>query len=207
MKNNNFKNKIIIVCGGTGKRMGKITKMTPKPLIKVGSKPIIEHKIKYYFSQGAKNFIYCLGYKSHLLKNFLIKKTPKAIFHNAGVNAGILKRIFAVRKYIKDNTIISYGDTLAKINFRDLLKNHQKSKCLLTIVVAPIQNPFGLVNWDINHKATVFDEKPILNHFIGYAVISPNFFNKVKDQTIKLSDGKGFVKSIKDLIKKTGKYI
>ena len=48
----------------------------------------------------------------------------------------------------------------------------------------------------------MFDEKPILNHFIGYAVISPNFFNKVKDQTIKLSDGKGFVKSIKDLIKK-----
>ena len=45
MKNNNFKNKIIIVCGGKGKRMGKITKMTPKPLIKVGSKPIIVHKI------------------------------------------------------------------------------------------------------------------------------------------------------------------
>ena len=58
----------------------------------------------------------------------------------------------------------------------DLLKNHQKSKCLLTIVER--FKPFGLGHWDINHKATVFDEKPILNHFIGYAVISPNFLIK-----------------------------
>ena len=49
---------MIILCGGRGKRMGKITDNIPKPLLKVGKDPIIEHKIRYYKSQGFKNFIF-----------------------------------------------------------------------------------------------------------------------------------------------------
>ena len=72
----------------------------------------------------------------------------------------------------------------------------------MTIVVAPIQNPFGLVKWNIRNKVVSFDEKPILNHYIGYAVISPNFFDKIQKQTIDLKDGKGIIEAIKKLIRK-----
>jgi glucose-1-phosphate cytidylyltransferase len=202
MKIKKIKNKMIIVCGGRGKRMGKITNSMPKPLIKVGKNPIIEHKIKYYNKQGIDKIIFCLGYKAKQLKNFLIKKTSNSTYSNGGLSAGILKRIFLVKKYITDDTFISYGDTLAKINFKDLIHNHKKSRCPLTIVVAPIQNPFGLVKWNSKNKATIFDEKPILNHFIGYAVINPNFFNKVGQKIINLKDGNGIIESIKHLIKK-----
>ena len=75
MKIKKIKNKMIIVCGGRGKRMGKITNSMPKPLIKVGKNPIIEHKIKYYNKEGIDKIIFCLGYKAKQLKNFLIKKT------------------------------------------------------------------------------------------------------------------------------------
>ncbi|MEC6987089.1 MAG: sugar phosphate nucleotidyltransferase [Pseudomonadota bacterium] len=197
-----LKNKMIIVCGGRGKRMGKITTSIPKPLIKIGNVPIIEHKLRYYKSQGLSNFIFCLGYKSDQLMNFLKKKNFKSIFNIAGVNAGILKRIFLVKDYIKDSTIISYGDTLAKINFKNLINSHKKSNCALTIVVAPIQNPFGLVSWDAKGKATNFNEKPILNHFIGYAVVNPNFFKKINNKFVNLKNGRGIVQAIKILIKK-----
>ena len=202
MNNKNLDNKIIIVCGGKGKRMGKITQTVPKPLIKIGDKTIIEHKIKYYNSQGIKKFIFCTGYKSNLIKKFLRKKIPNAIFSNAGLNAGILKRIFFAKDYVKSNTIISYGDTLAKINFRDLIKKHKKSKCSLTIVVASIKNPFGLVDWNSNNKVVSFQEKPLLNHYIGYAVVSPKFFNKINSRIVNLKDGEGIIKCIKYLIKK-----
>ena len=66
-----MKNYMIILCGGRGKRMGKITNNIPKPLIKIRNKPIIDHKIRYYKSQGLNNFIFCLGYKSKKLKSFL----------------------------------------------------------------------------------------------------------------------------------------
>ena len=202
MKSIKSKYKVIILCGGRGKRMGRLTNSIPKPLIKVGKKPIIEHKLKFYKSQGLNNFIFCLGYKSKQLKSYLQKNNSNCTFSNAGINAGILKRIFKVKKFINDHTIISYGDTLAKINFKHLIINHQKSRCAMTIVVAPIQNPFGLVKWNSINKATYFEEKPILNHYIGYAVISPNFFDKLETQTINLKDGKGIVKIIKNLILK-----
>ncbi len=201
MNSKKLKNKMIILCGGRGKRMGKITETIPKPLIKVRNKPIIEHKIRYYKTQGVKNFIFCLGYKSRQLKKFLLRKTVNSIYHDAGLNAGILKRIFLVKENITDNTIISYGDTLAKINFKDLIKKHVSSRCLMTIVAAPIQNPFGLINWDRKGKAVSFKEKPTLNHFIGYSVISPNFFNRVNKSIINLKDGKGIIQAIKYLIK------
>ena len=76
---------MIIVCGGRGKRMGKITNSIPKPMIKIGKKPIIEHKIRYYQTQGINNFIFCLGYKSKILKKFLIKKTTNSIFNDSGL--------------------------------------------------------------------------------------------------------------------------
>jgi len=196
------KNPMIILCGGKGKRMGEITKKIPKPLLKVGKKTIIEHKIKYYQSKGVSKFIFCLGYKSLLLKNFLSKKIKNAIFDDAGISAGILKRIFFVRRYIKVDTFVSYGDTLAKIDFKDLLREHRKSKCALTIVVAPIQSPFGIVDWDSKHRVKTFEEKPTFNHFVGYSVISPNFFKKISNKIINLNDGKGVVEAIKHLIKK-----
>ena len=158
-------NPMIILCGGKGKRMGEITKRIPKPLLKVGKKTLIEHKIKYYQSKGVFKFIFCLGYKSAVLKNFLSKRIKNAAYDNAGLSAGILKSA-------------------------------------LTIVVAPIQNPFGIVDWDLKNRAKTFEEKPTFNHFIGYSVISPNFFKKISRKTVNLSDGKGVVEAIKYLIKK-----
>ena len=194
--------KIIILCGGRGRRMGHITKNIPKPMVKVGKMPILEHKINYYKSKGFNNFIFCTGYKSKIIKNFLKKKNINSPISDGGIKAGILKRIFLAQSKIKNASIISYGDTLAKINFKDLIKKHIKSKCPITIVVAPIQNPFGLVDWNDKGKVTKFEEKPILNHFIGYAVINPNFFNSISSKTINLKDGKGVVKAIHTLMKK-----
>ena len=202
MRPKSSKSKIIILCGGRGKRLGNITNKIPKPLVKVGNLPIIEHKLNFYKKQGLEDFVFCVGYKSNKLIKFLKKKCKKPIFSDGGINAGILKRIYLARKVIDTSTIISYGDTLAKINFRDLLKQHKKSKAILSIVVSPIRHPFGLVNWNWKGKATKFEEKPILSHFIGYAVIEPNIFDYLNKNIISLDDGKGIVKAIQKLILK-----
>ena len=199
---NSSKTKIIILCGGRGKRLGDITKQIPKPLIRVGKISIIEHKLNYYQKQGLEDFVFCIGHKGNILKKFIKKKCKKPTFSDGGINSGILKRIYLARKTINTSAIISYGDTLAKINFRDLLKQHKKSQAILSIVVAPIRNPFGLVNWNWKRKVTQFEEKPILNHFIGYAVIEPNIFNYLNKNIINLEDGKGMVKAIQKLTSK-----
>ena len=207
MKKKFTEKKILILCGGRGKRLGNITKKIPKPLVKVGKKTIIEQKIKYYSQQGFKNYIFCIGYKGKILKKFIIKKCKKPIFSDGGIKSGILKRIYLAKKFINEPTIISYGDTLAKINFNDLLKKHKKSKAALTIVVAPIKNPFGIVNWNPKGKLIEFKEKPVLNHFIGYAVFDPKIFKYLNKKTINMSDGQGIVKAIQQLILRKLVYV
>tara|TARA_B100000963_G_scaffold359703_1_gene387832 strand:+ start:4590 stop:5309 length:720 start_codon:yes stop_codon:yes gene_type:complete len=193
---------MIILCGGKGRRMGRLTQKIPKPLIKVGKKSILEHKIDYYKSQKIQNFIFCLGYKYRLIEKFLQKKKVKSEIVNSGINAGILKRIYSTKKFLKNNVLISYGDTLAQINFNSLVRSHENSKRLMTLVAAPIQNPFGLLSWNKKKLVTDFNEKPILNHFIGYAVLNPNIFKILSKNIINMPDGKGMIEAIKFLIKK-----
>ena len=61
-------NKVLIMCGGRGKRLGKLTENLPKPLIKIGDKTILELKLRNYIQQGFNNFILCVGYKGDLIK-------------------------------------------------------------------------------------------------------------------------------------------
>ena len=63
----------IILAGGKGTRLAELTKVKPKPLIKIGEKPIIWHIMKIYSFYGINKFIICLGYKGHLIKKELMK--------------------------------------------------------------------------------------------------------------------------------------
>ncbi len=193
--------KIIILCGGRGSRLGKLTEDLPKPLVKIGMHSILENKLNYYKQQGLNNFIFCTGYKGEKIKKKVIELGINGEFSNIGENPGILERIYKVKNSFNGPSIISYGDTYAEIDLNDLLIKHNKSKTLLTLVVAPIENPFGLLDVDKNNRVIKFREKPILNHYIGYAVIQPEMFDKIPQSIINLPDGLGIVKTINFLSK------
>ena len=65
--------KVVILAGGYGTRLAEETKIKPKPLVRIGDKPIIWHIMKIYSYFGINDFIICLGYKGHLLKKSLTK--------------------------------------------------------------------------------------------------------------------------------------
>lgn len=194
--------KIIILCGGRGKRLGDITKQIPKPLVKLDNKPIIEHKIEYYKSKNFSDYIFCVGYKADILISHLKGLGINGKFSDAGENTGMLKRIYCTRESFSNQIIISYGDTYAEIDFEDLLNKHVASKSKLTLVAASIENPFGIIEWNEINKVTVFKEKPILNHYIGYAVMNSDLFNYIPKELIDLPNGKGIVKTIHYLTNK-----
>ena len=79
--------KVVILAGGYGTRLAEETKIKPKPLVRIGDKPIIWHIMKIYSYFGINDFIICLGYKGHLLKNELnkIKGNWKIVYVNTGL--------------------------------------------------------------------------------------------------------------------------
>ena len=65
--------KVVIFCGGMGVRMGEATQRMPKPMIKVGSQPILWHIMKWYASWGHTDFILCLGHRAEVIKEYFLE--------------------------------------------------------------------------------------------------------------------------------------
>jgi len=195
------KMKILFMCGGRGKRLGTVTKTLPKPLVKIDDRTILDLKIEQYQNQGFRNFIFCIGYKGKLIRDSIEKKSGiHAEFSDAGEEAGILARIFYAKQIISDPVLMTYGDTFTDIELNKLFYAHQKSNNEVTIVTAPIQNPFGLMEFDHENKVTLFKEKPILNYYIGYAVINKSALDLVPQKVVDMPDGEGLVTFFKILM-------
>jgi len=193
--------KILIMCGGRGKRLGSMTKKVPKPLVKIGDRTILDYKIEQYQNQGFNNFIFCIGYKGELIRDLINNKRGiNAEFSDAGQNAGILERLFCAKNKIGNQVLMSYGDTFTDIDLYKYFEAHQQSNNEVTIVTAPIENPFGLVEFNHENKVIQFQEKPILNYYIGYAIINRSALNLVPEKVINMPDGSGLITFFKILM-------
>jgi len=153
--------KAIILAGGKGSRLGNLTKSIPKPMLKIGGKPILWHILKILSSNGIKDFIICLGYKGYVIKKYLsnLKEKWKIDCVDTGVNTLTARRIFLIKNKINEDIfLMTYGDGLANINLMKLLRLHNKKKTIATVTaVAPIPR-FGSIKIK-NDIVTSFSEK------------------------------------------------
>ena len=204
------KAKILIMCGGRGRRLNKLTESTPKPLVKFRGRTILEFKLEQYLTQGYRDFIFCTGFAGDKIRQAVqgTNLDIDASFSEAGVDVGILKRLYYARTLFDDFVLMTYGDTFTDIVADELIDCHVDSGNEVTVVVAPIQSPFGLVEFDADNKVTYFREKPVLNYYIGYAVINRSAFDLVPRKIIEMPDGQGLVTFYKILMgmEKLGAY-
>ena len=184
--------KCIILAGGYGTRLAEETKLRPKPLVKIGTKPIIWHLMKIYSHFGIKDFIICLGYKGELLKkevNYLNSdKNWNIKYINTGLNTMTGGRIKRIKKYLgKDDNIfcLSYGDGLSDVDINKIIKFHKKNGKIVTLTAVKYKNPKGILKIKSNLKISAIKEKPIEYINGGFFVVSKNVFKFLKnDQTI-----------------------
>lgn len=194
--------KILVMCGGRGKRLNELTASSPKTLVQFRGRTILEFKMEQYLSQGFSDFIFCIGYEGEKIRSAIAKSdlSLNASFSEAGLDAGILKRLHHARDLYDDYVLMTYGDTFTDIDVRGFVDSHVASGNEATIVVAPFQSPFGLVEFDGDNKVTYFREKPILNYYIGYAVINKTAFDLVPENIIEIPDGQGLITFYKILM-------
>lgn len=174
--------KAVILAGGKGTRFGSITKSIPKPMIKLGTKPIIWHILKLLSLRGINDFIICTGYKENIIRNYLsnIKENWKIKCIYTGLNTQTSKRIGLISNYIKEDIfLMTYGDGLSNINLKKLIKTHKKQKKLVTVTaVSPIPR-FGALSIKKN-IVKKFNEKPkdtknLING--GFFILEKKIFN------------------------------
>ena len=184
--------KVVILCGGLGTRLSEETKTKPKPMVKVGSKPIIWHLIKYYQSYGFNDFLLATGYKSNVLKKFFestkIRKSNIELVYT-GKNTFTGGRILRLKEFIKDDEfLMTYGDGLSNVNIKKLITFHRISKSIVTLTAVRPPVRFGEIKISAKGKIGQFKEKPQSSkNWIngGFFVMNKPIFDYIKnDKTI-----------------------
>ena len=175
--------KIVILCGGLGSRLAEETKLMPKPMVRIGSLPIIRHIINYYKSFGFNEFILATGYKKNILENYFKKeKKIKCIF--TGNNTLTGGRLLRLKKYFSknENFMLTYGDGLSNVDLKKLLKFHMKHKKIATLTSVKPPARFGEV-FISGNRVSKFEEKSQLNqNWIngGFFVFNEKIFKYIK---------------------------
>jgi len=200
--------KAVILAGGLGTRLSEETSIKPKPMVKIGGKPILWHIMKIYSAYGINDFIVCCGYKGYIIKEYFANyflhmsdvtfdmKANKMKVHrkraepwtvtlvDTGENTMTGGRLKRVEKYIKDEEVfcLTYGDGISDIDISKLIKFHKQKNTLATLTSVYPPGRFGSL--DIKDgKVHAFKEKPKgdggrVNG--GFFVLSPKVINFIE---------------------------
>jgi glucose-1-phosphate cytidylyltransferase len=182
--------KVVILAGGKGTRLSEYTKLIPKPMVKIGSKPIIEHIINYYEKYGFNDFIIATGYKHNVIKKYFLNKKKKLNINviNTGVETLTGSRLKKLKIHLNQTFMLTYGDGLSNINLSKLLNFHRKKKKLITLTAVHPPARFGELSIS-RGVVTNFKEKPQLQKgWIngGYFVVEPEFLDYIDERNVML---------------------
>ena len=178
--------KVVILAGGLGTRLSEYTKTIPKPMVKVGGKPILFHIMKLYANYGFKDFNIALGYKGNVIKKFFNKKFFDWKINLIDTGQGTMTggRIKRLKKHIGNETfMMTYGDGLSNVNLKKLLKFHKKNKKLVTLTAVRPPARFGALKIK-GEKVSYFKEKSKIDEgWIngGFFVMEPKFLDYIKN--------------------------
>ena len=192
LEKNRFNNPILLMAGGFGKRLTPITNDIPKPLLKVGAKPILENIIEEFIDAGFHNFYISTHYKADMVQEYfgdgsdwgvsiqyVYEEKPLGTAGSLGLLPSDLPKL---------PILVMNGDLLTKLDFEKLLNFHLQEGADATMCVREydFQVPYGVINNDGKYVTSI-EEKPTHRFFInaGIYVLNPSILDSI--------DGKSYL--------------
>lgn len=154
----------IILVGGLGTRLRPLTNDTPKPLLPVNGKPIVQHAVENAKEHGIRSFIFCVSYRRTKIINYFKKGTKFGVNIEYSIEKQPLGTGGAVKQaasQLDDDYILLWGDNLMDIDLTSMMNRHSKNNCKLTMALTPredVEN-FGVAELD-QTRIIKFVEKP-----------------------------------------------
>ena len=203
--------KVIILAGGFGTRLSEYTDVIPKPMAKIGDKPILWHIMKIFEHHALNDFVLALGYKNEIIKEYFSKysllnsdfsidlKSGNMEMHqvqsedwnvtlvDTGLDTMTGGRIKRLKDFVGNQTfMVTYGDGVGNIDIKNLIKFHKSHKKLATVTAVRPQARFGELEI-VDDCVKSFKEKPQLDQgWIngGFFVLEPEVFDLISDDSV-----------------------
>jgi dTDP-glucose pyrophosphorylase/predicted transcriptional regulator len=182
-------NIVLLMAGGLGSRLKPLTDNCPKPLLRVGGKPILESIIESFIEQGFKNIYISINYKGEMIEDYFGDGSDLGVQINyirEDKRLGTAGSLKLLPKTNNQPIIVMNGDILTKVDYRNLLDFHtsQKADATLCIREYQLEVPYGVVSIEGN-KFIGIKEKPKERFYInaGLYVLNPDLIGYIPENT------------------------
>lgn len=191
-----FDNPVFLMAGGFGKRLQPLTNDIPKPLLKIGKKPVLETILEQFTEAGFHNFYISTHYKAEMIEEYFGSGEKWGVsvkYVNERTPLGTAGALSLLPDDLsKLPLLMMNGDLLTKINFEQLLEFHEEQEGVATMCVREydFQVPYGVVDAE-NYQMIGIKEKPVQRFFVnaGIYVLSQETIRSVpRDQVVDMPD-------------------
>ena len=178
--------KVVLFCGGLGLRIRDAAPRLPKPMVRVGGRPILWHIMKYYAHFGHREFVVCLGYKGHLVEDYFSDRLAyregwRITFVDSGLEATVGERLLAARDHVRNEELFlaNYADTLTDVSLDDLVKRVRTTDAVAGFLCARPKYTFHTIAMDADGFVDRLDDIGRSDMWIngGYFVLRPAIFD------------------------------
>lgn len=173
-------NPVILMAGGLGTRLRPLTYSQPKPMLKVGNKPILETILEGFIDYNFYRFYIAVNYKSELIKEYFgdgSKWGVKIEYIHEEKRLGTAGALSLLKETPQLPMFVMNGDLLTKVNFEQMLEFHYEYNSEATMCVREYtqQISFGVVQTE-GHRFLGIQEKPVQRYFVnaGIYILNPN---------------------------------
>jgi len=182
-------NKVVLMVGGLGTRLRPLTENTPKPMLMVGHKPILQTIVEKFAEYGFVDIVMCVNYKSNIIQEYfgdgsLFGVNIEYIFEEKRM--GTAGALSLLKEIPSEPFFVMNGDLLTNVNFEHLFHYHLSNNAMATMCVREydFQVPYGVVNIE-NGKIMSIKEKPVQKFFVsaGIYMLNPEVVKHVSKDT------------------------
>ena len=204
--------KAVLLAGGHGTRLREETEYRPKPMVQIGSNPILWHIMKICYTQGIKDFELALGFKGEQIKEYFLnypyllgdlivdysggfRETKHDLqkvenwtigLNDTGLSTNTGGRLFRLRDKLNDTFLCTYGDGVANVDISKLLAFHSKHGKIATVTAVHPSARFGSLEISEDGNVSSFAEKPVSNQWVngGFFLFNRGLFEYLTEDSI-----------------------
>ncbi|MDD3225642.1 MAG: NDP-sugar synthase [Clostridium sp.] len=187
--------KALFLAGGFGTRLKPLTDKTPKPMVPIMGKPLLERNIMKLKKYGIKEFVLSVHYKPYEIKQYFgdgSKFGVKIHYVKEDIPLGTGGAIKNAEKYFDDSFLIFNSDIIDEIDYKKLINYHKEKSADATIAVTRVKDPsmYGVIEYDKDNYVTSFKEKPkkdeIKSHYInaGVYIFEPKVLDEIASDKV-----------------------
>lgn len=163
----------VLMAGGKGERLRPLTEKTPKPLLLVGDKAIIDHNVERLISYGLKHISVTVNYLKEQLEQHFVetKRGIKIKTVTEPKYMGTIGAIQFVKEFYNDTILVMNSDLLTDLNYEDFYLHFKKHNADMSIAAVPyaISIPFGIMDLD-GRNIKGMQEKPCFNYYANAGI-------------------------------------